>query len=398
MDLSLVFLTLGALFLAGLAVDMLGRRFRLPRVTLLLLCGLVAGRAGFDLIPPEAEAWYEFLTVAALTMVAFLLGGEMTRANLAAHGRAILALSLATAIAALVVVPAGLVMAGVDPVVALILGGIAAATDPAGAQDSIRQVGYRGGFSGTLLGIVAIDDAWGLIAFSLVLVAADMIAGTGGGSPLAVAARDIGGALALGVAVGLPGAALTGRLSGGDPLRTEALGLVFLTAGLALWLEVSFLLAGMTAGAIIVNLARHHARAFHEIEHIEWPFMILFFILAGATLEPDHVAQMGALGAGYVALRILARLVGGEVGARIGRTPPWERPWYGVALLPQAGVAVGMALVAGEAFPEVGDTILTITVGTTVLFELIGPPATAWAVRRVAAADPAGRVHEASQP
>lgn len=389
MDLPVVFLTLGALFLAGLAADMVGRRSRVPRVTLLLACGIAAGGSGFDLIPAEAEIWYEFLSVTALTMVAFLLGGALTKENLVAHGRAILAISIAIVLVTLAVVSAGIWALGADPAVALILGAIATATAPAATQDALRQTGYSGSFTDTLLGIVAIDDAWGLIAFSLVIVVAGSLGGGADAGILVEAGREIGGAILVGALVGFPGAALTGRLSGGDPLRTEALGLVFLTAGLSLWLEVSFLLAGMTAGTIIVNRARHHTRAFHEIEHIEWPFMILFFILAGAALEPDHLADLGMIGAAFVVLRIASRLLGGAIGARIGRAPETERRWYGVALLPQAGVAVGMALVAAEEFPELADTVLTLTIGATVLFEIIGPVATIWAVGRVKRAEEA---------
>ena len=391
MELPVIFLTLGGLFLAGLAADQLGRRMRLPRVTLLLFCGILAGGAGFDLIPAEAQVWYEFLSTAALTMVAFLLGGSLTRENLAAHGRAILAISLAIVAVTLVLVTFGLWLLGADPVVALILGAIATATAPAATQDAVRQAGADGGFAETLMGIVAIDDAWGLIAFSLIIVAAGgLVEGAFSAHMLVEAGREIGGAILIGAAVGFPAALLTGRLSGGDPLRTEALGVVFLTAGLALWLEVSFLLAGMVAGMIIVNRARHHTRAFHEIEHIEWPFMILFFILAGAEFAPSHLAELGLFGAAYLALRTLARIIGGALGARIGRAPEIERPWYGIALLPQAGVAVGMALVAAEAFPEHGPAILTLTIGATVFFEIVGPIATIWAVDRVRRAAPGG--------
>ncbi len=137
-----------------------------------------------------------------------------------------------------------------------------------------------------------------------------------------------------------------------------------------------------------MNRARHHKRAFHEIEHIEWPFMILFFILAGASLEVGQIAEVGLLGVVYVVLRIAARVAGGWIGAGLAGAPALHRPWIGVALLPQAGVAVGMALIAGNAFPELKDTILTVTIGTTVVFELVGPVLTLVALRRVAARTP----------
>jgi Kef-type K+ transport system membrane component KefB len=185
----------------------------------------------------------------------------------------------------------------------------------------------------------------------------------------------------------LPSAYLTGRLKQGQPLQTEALGVVFLTAGLAVWAGLSFLIAGMTAGMIIANFAHHHSRAFHEIRNIEWPFMMLFFLLAGASFKVDAVASLGLIGAAYLASRVVGRLVGGRAGSTLAAEDPRYRNWFGPALLSQAGVAVGMALVAGREFPQYADVILTLTIGTTVVFELIGPLATVYALRRVGEAN-----------
>lgn len=381
MDLATVFLTLGALFLAGLLADQIGRGTPLPRVTLLLACGIAVGASGFGWLPEAAFGWYGFLSVSALTMVAFLLGGSLTFANLRDHGRIILWVSLAVVLVTVAVVAGGLWALGVDLELALILGAIATATAPAATEDVIRQSGIRNGFTETLEGIVAIDDAWGLIAFSLILTLAGMLNGGAGAELLADAAWEIGGAVLLGAALGVPAAYLTGRLSQGEPLQTEALGIVFLTAGLAMWLEVSFLIAGMVAGALIANFARHHERGFHEIEHIQWPFMLLFFILAGSSLEVAHLAVVGWIGLGYVVLRVLARVAGAWAGAAAAGAEEATRRRLGLALLPQAGVAVGMALVAAEAFPEHSAAILTVTIAATVVFELIGPVATLWAVR-----------------
>lgn len=383
MELPVVFLTLGGLFLAGLLADLVGRRTPLPRVTLLLCCGLVAGRSGLNLLPDVVTEWYDFLSVTALTMVAFLLGSALTRESLAAHGRVILGISVAIVVATVGVVSGGLILIGTPPPEAVLLGAIASATAPAATLDVLRQSGVRNGFTATLEGIVAIDDVWGLIAFSVALAAAGLLNGVAADEALLRAVWEIGGAVLLGVGLGVPAAILTGRVSAGDPLRTEALGIVFLTAGLAIWLDVSFLIAGMVAGAVIVNMARHHERAFHEIEHIQWPFMVLFFVLAGASLDVTHLAQLGVLGLAYVSLRIVSRILGAAIGARLSGAPRGQGRWYGVALLPQAGVAVGMALIAGETFPELAATILTVTVASTVVFEILGPFATMWAVRRV---------------
>lgn len=381
MEDGFLLITLGVLFLAGLAADQVGRMTRLPRVTMLLLLGLLVGGSGLDILPEAATEWFELVSVMALTMVAFLLGGELTRENMTRNGRAIFAVSLSVVIGTTIIVWAGLVLFGLDPRLALLMGALATATDPAAIADVIRQSGIRKTFSETLSGIVAIDDVWGIIVFSLCLALVQQ-SGTWV-EPIAGAARDIGGAILLGAAVGFPAAYLTGRLKPGEPMQTEGIGVVFLTAGLALWLEVSFLVAGMTAGALVANLARHHDYAFHEIEHIEWPFMLLFFLLAGASLELDALWSLGWISAVYVGLRILSRVIAGEVGARLGRVPPAEQHAYGPALLPQAGVAVGMALVAAETVPEWGATIMTLTITATVIFEMIGPPCTLAALRYV---------------
>lgn len=373
-------MTLGVLFLAGLAADQFGRLTALPRATALLLLGLAAGHSGFGLIPSGLAEWFDALAIIALTMVAFLLGGALSLKNLAAHGRQILMISIAIVIATISIVTFGLFAAGMDPGMALLLGAIATATAPAATIDVIRQSGVENGFTDTLKGIVAIDDAWGLIVFSIALVFAGHADGWTG--ILNGMLWDLGGAIALGAAIGMPASFLTGRLSDGEPIQAEAIGIVFLSAGLSLWLEVSFLVTGMTAGAIIVNLARHHSRAFHEIEHIQWPFLILFFLLAGASLELDTLFLLGWSGVLFLLLRVVARMTGGLIGAQLGGAPKDEMLWFGPALLPQAGVAIGMALVAGERFPQWAHEIMAFTIASTVVFEIIGPPATLLAIRR----------------
>lgn len=382
MQLHFALLSIGALFLVGLVADMLGRRTHIPRVTLLMIVGVMIGPVGLDVLPPELELWYEFLASAALTMVAFLLGGTLSLDKLNGHGREIVTVSIAVVTTSVGVVGSGLWLLGVPVSMALLLAGISAATAPAATLDVVRQSGAKGRFARCLLGIVAIDDAWALIAFSLLLVAAK---GLGGGGTLDVLLGglwEIGGAIVIGAGLGLPAAALTGRLRPGEPTQIEVLAVVFLCAGLAIWMGVSFLLAGMVCGVIVTNFARHHDRPFYEIENIDWPFMVLFFILAGASLHADGLGEIGVIFGLYLALRVGARLLGGWAGGALAGLPPVERRWIGVALMPQAGVAVGMALVAGDHFPELRQQLLSVTVATTIAFEIFGPILTQTALAR----------------
>jgi Kef-type K+ transport system membrane component KefB len=387
MDVHLILLTLGGLLLVGLVADEIGRRTRLPRVTLLILFGVAAGPSGFDLLPRAFQDWYEFLASVALTMVAFLLGGKLSLAALRNHGKEILAISIAVVTVTALFVGIGLILIGTPVLIALLLAGIATSTAPAATQDVVRQNRAKGPFTDTLLGVVAADDAWGLVVFSFLLVLAKAIAGDGGLAILGLGLWELGGALAVGAAVGLPAAFLTGRLKPGEPMQAEALGLVFLCAGLAIWLEVSFLLAGMVAGAIVVNLAKHHSRPFHEIERIEWPFIVFFFVLAGASLRLDSLYDIGLIGLAYLVLRTLARVLGGWIGGIAVDAPILHRRWIGLALIPQAGVALGMALVAANHFPQLGETLLAVTVGTTIVFEVAGPYFTQRALQKVGEAD-----------
>lgn len=383
MALHEIFLMLGAIFATGLAADIMARRTSLPRVTLLLVLGVVAGGAGLNLLPRPEDAVQEFLSVTALTMVAFLLGSALSARTLKERGKAIMWLSLAVVMGTLLVVGIGLWLLGLPPGLALLMGAIATATAPAATQDVVAQSGVDNRFTRTLTGVVAIDDAWGLVVFSLCLLVIHQFSGTvPAGDVIGHLGFELVGSVLLGLVVGVPGAWLTGRIRDGEPLQIEALALVFLLSGGALYLGLSYLIAGMVAGAMIVNTARHHDSAFHEIEHIRWPFLVLFFVLAGAALEIEALMTLGTAGIGYVVLRVLSRLVFGWLGAWAGAAPVQERLLYGPALLPQAGVAVGMALIAAQNFPDWRDTIMALTIGTTVLFELIGPPAALWAIRR----------------
>ena len=379
--LTITFLTLGALFLAGFGLDALGKRTRLPRVTLLLVLGFAVGPAALDWLPDTR--WFPLVSHMALAMVGFLLGNSLERGSLRESGRAVLWVSITVVLATTALVATGLMALGVAPALALLLGALATATDPAASSDVVREVRAEGPFTRTLLGIVAIDDAWGLIVFSVMMACAQFLAGTGSpGSALWAGVYDVGAAVGLGVLLGVPAAYLTGRVRAGEPTLAEALGVVFVCTGVALWLDVSFLLAAMVLGAVIANLAKHHERPFHAIEEVQWPFLILFFVLSGASLEIGALASVGWVAAAYCALRVLGRAVGGPLGARFAGLTPGTGWWLGVALTPQAGVALGMALVVGRRIPEVGEAVLPIVIASTVLFELVGPVLTRLALTR----------------
>jgi Kef-type K+ transport system membrane component KefB len=377
-----ILLTLGGILLLGLATDVLGQRTLLPRVTLMLLFGMLIGPGMLDLVPTVVADRFELIASMALLMVGFLLGGRLTRDTLRRSGREIISISVTAVIVTSFIVFLGLMLVGVPLEIAILLGCIASATAPAATVDIVMESGYKGRFADLLLAIVALDDAWGLIIFSIGLALVAALAGVDGhASPLLAALQDIGGSAILGLLIGLPAAYMTGRIRQGQPMLTEALGLVFVCGGLALWLDVSFLIASMVMGAVVTNMATHHEYPFHAIEDIEWPFMVIFFVLAGASLEFSALRDIGLIGAVYVVCRIAGKVLGAWLGGRHGRARQETRRWMGVAMLPQAGAAMGMALVATNLLPEYRQVVLSVVISTTVFFELIGPAFTRLALR-----------------
>ena len=346
----------------------------MPRVTLLLLFGLLLGPSGFNLVSDPNHKWFPLITDIALLMVGFLLGGQLTLKNLRRHGYLVLTISLAESAVTAVTVLAGMLAIGVETPMALLLAGIATATAPAATVDVVYEMKARGAFAKTLLGVVAVDDAWGLIIFISMLSAASFLTADASDPSLLLAGLwDLAGAFLLGIGLGIPAAFLTGRIHSGKPTLLEAIGVIFLCGGISILMGVSLLLSAMVMGMTIANLARHHVRPFHEIEHIGWPFMILFFVMAGASLHVEVLLQIGYIGIAYVALRAAGKISGAWVGSFVAKAPVAMRNWLGIALMPQAGIALGMALIAEHKFQDFGHVVLTVVIGAVVIFELAGP-------------------------
>jgi len=369
-----VLLMLGGVFLIGLATDLAARHSPIPRVTLLLLAGFLVGPSVLDLLPDFSQAWFPILTDIALVMIGFLLGQKVTLSALRERGKPVLVMSVAEVLATATLVLVVLLALGVRTEIALLLAGVAPASAPAATVDVVHELRAEGKFTETLLGIVAVDDAWGLLMFSIMLAVAQGLGGEGSASEVLLTGLwEVGGALVVGIAIGLPMALMTGRLEKGEPTQAEALGLVLLCGGISVWLDVSYILAAMALGATVASRAKHHRRPFRAIEGIEWPFMILFFVLSGASLHIGSLLEAGALGAAYIVLRASGLISGAWVGGRVADVDPVVRRWVGTALLPQAGVALGMALLAAQQFPELEDVIIPVVIGSTVVFEIVGP-------------------------
>lgn len=379
---AITLISLGALMLSGLAVQAIGARTHVPRVSMLILLGVAIGPVGFDVLPDLSHRWFEYITTVALTMIGFLLGGKLNQDAVSRVGRTAFVLSLVITLGTFGVVALGMLAIGAPAPLALIMAGVALATDPIATLDVVRDSTSDSRLKSFLPPLVALDDAWGLLMFSVVVTFIYFLSEGSFSTVFALAAiYELLGSVVLGIALGLPMALLSGRIKQGEPTLVEALGAVMLCAGLSLQLEVSYLLTAIVMGSTVAITARHHKFAFHEIEHIEWPFLMLFLILVGASFEPGGYAALSMMGIAYVVLRIIGRVAGAHLylPAYLDRS---EKTWLGLSLLPQAGVALGAAIYARQYFPETAQQVIGITIGATIIFELIGPMMTAWSLRQ----------------
>jgi Kef-type K+ transport system membrane component KefB len=137
----------------------------------------------------------------------------------------------------------------------------------------------------------------------------------------------------------------------------------------------------MVMGIVVVNLAKHHSRPFNAIEGIEWPFLILFFILSGASLHVEAIASAGFFVVCYVVLRILGRFLGASTGALLSGADTKVRKYIWLGLMPQAGIALGLALYACQRFQELSEVIMPVIISGTIIFEFFGPVMTKIALK-----------------
>ena len=383
-------LSLGVLILAGYLFGRLCQLVRLPTITGYIVAGLLLSESVSGIVEHRTVASLAPVTEVALSFIAITIGGEFHFAKLRRTGGKILTITLFEAILAAVVVSVVLGFLLLPFAYALLLGAIAAATAPAATVVIVRDLRARGEFVDYLFGVVAFDDAVSVLLFSIgFAVVTPLLLGEGahgGGILLAFAhgLAEIGLSALAGVAAAVVIHAVAGRRRPDNEVLVVTLGVLFAATALVFMLGLSALIANMCTGVVLVNLAARNRRVFTALEPITAPIFALFFILAGAELDIGVIGQglVVVLGLVYLAARFGGKMVGVTVGALLVRAPDNVRRYLGYCLFPQAGVAIGLAMVVqGSALfsgapDEVREMLRLLT--NVVLFsvfvnELIGP-------------------------
>ena len=375
---------IGIMMLAGLVLSRAAKLVKLPNVTAFLVAGLLIGPCVGGIVSKANAASLGIVSEAALGFIAYSIGGEFRLSYLKEIGKAPLTITLCQGLSTALCVDAGLILFGVDTPLSLILGAIALATAPAATLMVVRQYKADGSVTRMLLPVVAMDDALGLIVFS---VSASVAEGMLGGqisvkSMLLTPLIEIFGSIALGAVLGII-LAYGARFfqSRGNRLALS-IALVFLGVGLCDLLGLSSLLVCMMIGAMMVNLSQQREVLMEQCDRFTPPLFLLFFVLSGAQLDLGVLPQVGLIGVAYLLLRSLGKWGGTFLGAVSVKADKHIRHYLGLTLLPQAGVAIGMASLVSARFPSLASQVNTIVLAGVLVFELVGPVITKIALRK----------------
>lgn len=379
---TLLYLAL-ALVLALLSSKVI-KHLNLPNVTGYLVIGLIAGPYVLKLIPAEVVDRLGIIPNVALGFIAFSIGAEFKISYLKKVGKTPVVIAILEAMVAVVLVDLALILTGNDVAFSLCLGAIAAATAPAATLMVVRQYKARGEVTDTLLAVVALDDAVALMAFGLSVAVARSIEGGAGDSILMTILSplfEIFGALLIGAVTGFIFRLLVKWFSGRGNRLAITYALVFFLVGLGQAINISALLACMMMGAVLVNTSKESDMIFEQTDRMTPPIFMLFFLLSGAGLDITLIPEVGVIGIIYIVVRVVGKFLGSFLGGRICHASDKVQKYLGFTLVPQAGVAIGLATTAMSVVPAFGPRIRTIILCATVIYELTGPVITKLALK-----------------
>jgi len=392
-------LAIGVMVVLGWLGGMIVRRAGLPAITGYLIAGLILGPSAFGLISQETlDDLSPVVPPLALGIIAYLIGGRLPVSSLRGLVGEILTITAVQAIAALVVVITLITLLGplLTPLdldaksflaMGLLAGAISLATAPAATLAIVDEKRSKGPLTTSLLGLVALDDALAVVAFTLALGAAILLLGGGEEvSPWLLFLEELGRlglSVILGALLALP-VLLIGRVAAGRRQRQVAtLAIVVLSAGLAEWLGLFPLIANLVLGFVVVN-RRPEGDLVGVIRELEGVVFVIFFTLAGAYFDVGAIRSAGTLAGLIIAGRTVGKVGGAWLGATLSGAPAVVRRWLGIALLPKAGVSVGLALLLLEVpeLEEIGTVLVSAILASTLINELFAPPLVAFALSR----------------
>lgn len=372
---------IGIIIISGLILGKIASYFSLPHITGYLFAGVIIGPSILGLVPHIEASKLTIISEIALGFIAYSIGCEFKFSNLKRTGKSVIIITIFQALVAVVLVDLAMIYIFKQPVhFSIILGAIATATAPGPILLIVKQYRARGPVVDTLLPLVALDDALGIIIFGICATIAGALSNAGAHMSLThmilMPLKEVGVSILIGVGLGVIFTKVLNKVKGEESLLPITIGLIFVAVGLSHQFHASPILLCMILGATGCNMLPNimNIRILHLIENFTQPIYIAFFTLAGVELNIALVKEVGLVGAGYILIRMVGKILGSYIGGRIANSPKTVQKYLGLTLIPQAGVAIGLALIGETVLPHpYGQNVRTIILAATVVYELIGP-------------------------
>ena len=381
-----VIISVALMLFSGFLLTRVTKLLRLPNVTAYIVAGILIGPYCLNLVPLRIIEGTDFLSDIALAFIAFSTGEFFKLSVLRRNGMKVVLITVAEAVLASVFVfVLTYWILGLELAFSIVLAALASATAPASTMMTIRQTGAKGDFVDTLLQVVALDDVVGLVLYSVAISVALSSMKGAGSVTIGTLAKPIGlnlVVMALGGAFGLLMKLLMPTRRSTDNKLIISIALLFSFCGICALLDVSPLLGCMAMGTVYTNIAEND-KLFKQLGYFSPPILLLFFVRSGMSFQLDALLSAeGAMngvpllviGASYFLVRILGKYCGAWLGCWMAGKGKLVRNYLGLALIPQAGVAIGLAALGARTLGgNMGKDLQTIILASSVLYELIGP-------------------------
>ena len=384
-------LSISIMLLTGFLVTRITKKLKLPNVTAYIVAGILIGPYVLNLVSDRFISATAFLPDIALAFIAFGIGEFFRLDTLKKSGVKVFIITLLEALmSTLLVLLLCLYIFKLPLAFSTVLAALAAATAPASTMMTIRQTKAKGEFVDILLQVVALDDIVGLIAYSVAIsIATSHLAGSSislSGSLIPFFTNI--GVLILGGIFGWFIVLFMRHRHSTDNRLIIAIAMLFSFCGIASILGTSPLLGCMAMGSVYINMTDDD-KLFKQLNYFNPPILLLFFVRSGISFNLSALFSKGSfgtlpliwIGIGYFFIRIVGKFLGSFAGSKMMHTAPSVQKYLGFALIPQAGVAIGLAELGARALKgEMGEALLTIILASSVLYELIGPAAAKFAL------------------
>ena len=376
---SIGIITVAIMLLFGFALTRVTKLLKLPNVTAYIITGILIGPYCLNLVPDIVVEYTSFLPDVALAFIAFSTGQFFRLNALKGNGMKVLIITVLEAcVASVFVFIAAYFVLGMNLAFSIVLAALASATAPASTMMTIRQTGAHGDFVNTLLQVVALDDVVGLLAYSIAISVALASSASAGAS-----LKNVAVPIMLNIASVILGAILGVVLKmmlfpkrSTDNRLILSVAVLFGFCGVCQILGVSPLLGCMFMSTVYINITDDD-KLFKQLNTFSPPFLLLFFVRSGVNFDLAALAggnSLLVLGVVYFLVRIAGKYAGAFTGCLITHKDKLVRNYLGLALIPQAGVAIGLAELGARTLGgDTGSALRTVILASSVLYELIGP-------------------------